>query len=387
MENVDKKINGTLFPDQIYFDIWGVNTKEEMFFYYDESNNCRKFWLNSDKEDFNHDPDADFVLAGVASEKELNFSFEKIQELFGLQKNMKELKSKTFFRGKDFLSCVGTKTVTALFSLINEYGLFIHYVHINNFFYTIVEILDSITDPEEIYSFGFDYFELKSVLFEMLHPRIKKVSEIMLKYAYPNIKTEDIRGFCLDLCALLGSKYEMKPAEKYICGVLRRAAENDKLLFVQNNEDYMLQENYASFYVDRIMTFSKSKHCFDEELSIQSEVERLLRAYGSESLNSYNFVESTNNCMIQISDLVAGLLGKMFIFFNTTCKGDFRKIVKKLTDLQIENLCELQQLRRKSDSRNKGFLHSITAITLLNKENDFFDMVYEEQNKRKYNNT
>ena len=80
-----------------------------MFFYYDESNNCWKFWLNSDKENFNHDPDADFVLAGVASEKELRISFEEIQKRFGLQKSMKELKSKTFFRGKDFLGCVGPK--------------------------------------------------------------------------------------------------------------------------------------------------------------------------------------------------------------------------------------------------------------------------------------
>jgi hypothetical protein len=71
----------------------------------------------------------------------------------------------------------------------------------------------------------------------------------MLKYAYPNIKTEDIRGFCLDLCGLLGPEYEMKPEEKYVYGVLNRAAGNDKLLFIQDNEDYLLQEDYASFYI------------------------------------------------------------------------------------------------------------------------------------------
>ena len=383
MKDIDKEIKENYFFDQTYLDMWGINPKEEMFFYYDESNNCRKFWLNSDKEDFNHDPDADFVLAGVASEIELKISFEEIQKRFGLQKSMKKLKSKTFFRGKDFLGCVGTKTVEALFSLINEFDLFIHYVHINNFFYTIVEILDSITNPEEIDSFGFDYFGLKSVLFDMLHPRIKSVSEIMLKYAYPNIKTEDIRGFCLDLCGLLGPKYEMKPEEKYVYGVLNRAAGNDKLLFIQDNEDYLLQEDYASFYVDRIMTFPKSKHCFDEELSVQNEVERLIREYGNEDVNSYSFVNSTCNCLVQISDLVAGLLGKMFFFFNTTSKVSFRKIVEELSDLQIENLYELQRLRMKSDARNKGFLQSITAMGLLNKENDFFGMVYSERNKRR----
>ena len=313
----------------------------------------------------------------------MKLSFEIVQERFGLQKNIKELKSKTFFKGRDFLNCVGTKTVTALFSLINDYDLFIHYVHINNFFYTIVEILDSITDLEEIDSYGFDYFVLKSVLFDMLHPRIKNVSEIMIKYAYPNIKTEDIRGFCLDLCELLGPKYEMKPEEKYVYGVLKRAAGYDRLLFIQDNEEYLLQDDYASFYVDRIMKFPKSKHCFDEELSIQSEVDRLIREYGNGDLSSYSFVNSTSNCLVQVSDLVAGLLGKMYSFFNETSKVSFRKIVEELSDLQIENLCELQRSRMKSDARNKGFLQSITAIGLLNKENDFFDMVYSERNKRR----
>ena len=70
---------------------------------------------------------------------------------------------------------------------------------------------------------------------------------------------------------------------------------------------------------------------------------------------------------MQISDLVADLLGKMFYFFNSTSKVSSRRIVEELSDLQIENLCELQRLRMKSDDRNKGFLQSITAIGLLNK--------------------
>lgn len=371
------------FLDQTYLDMWGINTNEEMFFYYDESNNCRKFWLDYDKTDFNHNPDADFVLGGVASQKELDLSFGEIQERFRLQKSMNELKSKSFFRGRDFLNCIGMKTVTALFSLINEYDLFIHYVHVNNFFYTIVEILDSITDPEEIDSFGFDYFGLKSTLFDMLHPQIGQVSEIMIKYAYPNIKTDSISDFCLDLCNLLGPKYEMKPEEKYVWGVLRRAAEKDKLLFIQDNEDYLLQEDYAFFYVDRIMKFPRSNHCFDEELSIQNEVERLIREYGNAEPVNYRFVNSTNNCMVQISDLVVGLLGKMFLFFNTVEAKDYRKIVCTLSDNQVENLCELHRLRMKSDSRNKGFLQNITALAMLDKQNEFFDLVYSEWKNRK----
>ena len=57
-----------IFRDNGLEELWGVNVNERLHFYYDESNNCRKFWINPDINDFNHDEDADFVLAGVASE-------------------------------------------------------------------------------------------------------------------------------------------------------------------------------------------------------------------------------------------------------------------------------------------------------------------------------
>ena len=101
------------FCDKEFLSMWGVNTEEKLHFYYDESNNCRKFWLDSVKKDFNYDFRADFVLAGIASETDFQIPFEELKQRFGLQKNAVELKSKSLFRGKDFLQCMGTKKVTA----------------------------------------------------------------------------------------------------------------------------------------------------------------------------------------------------------------------------------------------------------------------------------
>ena len=372
------------FLDQGYYNMWGVNTKEKMFFYYDESNNCRKFWLDSNKDDFNNDPNADFVLAGVACDNEVQIPFDELQLRFKLQKNVTELKAKSLFKGKDFLACVGTKTVSSLITLINEYDLFIHYVHVNNFFYTIVEILDSITDPEEIMEYGFDYYQLKTTLFNMLHSKIKNVSEIMIRYAYPNISKENIKGFCTDLCNLLGPKYEMKPDEKYVYGALQRAAQGDKLLFIQDNPEYILQEDFSIFYVNRIMVFPLSHHCFDEELSIQSSIDNTVKSFsGNDVKNNYCFVKSESNTMVQVSDLVAGLFGRMFSFFNQHDEDEFATIVSELTNDQLTNLCELQNLRVKSDNRNKGLLHSVTAIGILVKIDVFFNYAISELRKRK----
>ena len=82
--------------------------------------------------------------------------------------------------------------------------------------------------------------------------------------------------------------------------------------------------------------------------------------------------------MIQISDLVAGLLGKMFTFINSISINDMRKTVTELNDVQIINCSAFNGLRTKSDLRNKGLLHSTTAIGILDKLNCFFNLVEKE---------
>lgn len=353
-----------------YLTMWGVNTEEDLHFYYDESNNCRKFWLNPAKKNFNHDFREDFVIAGVASESEFQIPFEELKQRFDLQKNAVELKSKSLFHGKDFLQCMGTKQVTALIRLFSDYDLYMHYSHVNNFFYTIVEIFDSITTPEEIYNLGFDYFGLKTTFYYMLFPNVDKVKQIMIKYSYPNLKTEKIEGFCNDLLNSIDLRYKQKPDEKFILEMLKRASKSTEMVFIQNNVDFVMQEDYSQFYVDLILKFPKAMHHFDEELSIQNKVIKTINGVAN-----YEFVNSKDNTMIQISDVVAGLLGKMFTFINSIPTNVMRETVAELNNVQIVNCIAFKELRIKSDLRNKGFLHSITPIGILEKLNDFFELV------------
>lgn len=369
------------FSDKEYLAMWGVNTEEELHFYYDESNNCRKFWLDSAKKDFNHDFRADFVLAGIASENEFQIPFEELKQRFSLQNNAVELKSKSLFRGKDFLQCLGTKQVTALIRLFSDYNLYIHYSHVNNFYYTIVEILDSITTPEEISDFGFDYFMLKTTLYNMLFPNIDKVAQTMIKYSYPNIKAEKIEDFCKELLNSIDSRYKQKPDEKFISGILKRASKSTEMVFIQNNVDFVMQEDYSIFYVDPILKFSKSMHHFDEELSIQNKVIETISQF-KKGVTNYEFINSKDNTMIQISDLVAGLLGKMFTFINSTPNNVMRKMVIEFNNVQIINCLAINELLTKSDLRNKGLLHSTTAIGILDKLNCFFYLVKNEYKRR-----
>lgn len=64
----EKNIDPLVFMQQELCDMWG-STINEYVFYYDESNNCRKFWVDDSKQQFNTDHTADFVLAGLVRKR------------------------------------------------------------------------------------------------------------------------------------------------------------------------------------------------------------------------------------------------------------------------------------------------------------------------------
>lgn len=377
--NIMNNLEPFSFVNKDYCDACKINTEEKLHFYYDESNNCRKFSLNPSKFNFNHDYRADFVLAGIATENEFKISFSELRQRFELQKNAIELKSKNMFHGKDFLQCVGMKQVSALINIFSDYDLYIHYSHINNFYYTIVEILDSITSPTEIYYEGFEYFSIKSTFYNMLFPSIDKVVQIMIKFSYPNISSENIENFCIDLLNAVEDKYLQKPDELFISKVLKRASKKAEMIFVQNNTAFVMQEDYSIFYVRPILLFKKSMHHFDEELSIQDKVSKSIMAFNNNAdTNNYEFINSKDNTMIQLSDLVAGLLGKMFTFINSVAYETLSKTIKGLNDIQIINCLSINQLRMKSISRNAGLIHSAAPVDIMEKLNIFFELVLNE---------
>lgn len=66
----------------------------------------------------------------------------------------------------------------------------------------------------------------------------------------------------------------MKEEEKFLAGMLARAAEGDELVFLHDNDDYVMQESYAEFYTAPIRKYQKSRHIFDEETTVQDIVKK-----------------------------------------------------------------------------------------------------------------
>ena len=378
----EKNIDPLVFMQQELCDMWGINNQTKYVFYYDESNNCRKFWVDDSKQQFNTDHTADFVLAGLVrkEEEKVEASLETFRKPLKLQANVEEIKFKNLYAKGDFLQCVKERRLFETLSWIDKSPFYIHYTNVNNLFYTLVEIFDSIVKPDEISEFGYDYFKMKSVFYYMFKGKADALQILMFKYKYPNIQREDVEAFCNDLLFLLGSRREMKEEEKFLAGMLARAAQSDELVFLHDNDDYVMQENYAEFYADPIRKYQKSRHIFDEETTVQDIVKKQI-AMGENMADNFNFVKSETDIFVQLSDVVAGILGKLFKYINSTSVNQRRRDVEGLSKLQVENILLIDKLRMEADRENPGFICSIGPWDGIGILNRFFEMVKSRKEK------
>ncbi len=372
----EKNIDQLVSMQQELCNMWGINNQTKYMFYYDESNNCRKFWVDDSKQQFNTDHTADFVLAGLVrkEEEKVEASLETFRKPLKLQANVEEIKFKNLYAKGDFLQCVKERRLFETLSWIDKSPFYIHYTNVNNLFYTLVEIFDSIVKNDEISEFGYDYFKMKSVFYYMFKGKADALQILMFKYKYPNIQREDVEAFCNDLLLLLGSRREMKEEEKFLAGMLARAAESDELVFLHDNDDYIMQENYAEFYVDPIRKYQQSTHIFDEETTVQDIVNRYM-AQGENMADNFKFVKSETDIFVQLSDVVAGILGKLFKYINSTSVNQRRKDVESLSKIQIDNILLIDKLRMEAERENLGFLCSIGPLNGILMLNRFFEMV------------
>lgn len=273
-----------------------------------------------------------------------------------------------------FLQCVKEKRLFETLLWIDKSPFYIHYTNVNNLFYTLVEIFDSIVKPDEISEFGYNYFKMKSVFYYMFKGKADELQILMFKYKYPNIQREDVERFCNELLFLLGSRREMKEEEKFLTGMLARASKSDELVFLHDNDDYIMQENYAEFYADPIRKYQKSTHIFDEETTVQDIVKRQI-AQGENMADNFKFVKSETDIFVQLSDVVAGILGKLFKYINSTSVNQRRKDIEGLSKIQIDNILLIDKLLMEANRENPGFLHSVAPLDEVGILDRFFEMV------------
>ena len=339
--------------------VWKLNGikpfNEEMTFYYDESGNCRKFYLTDNG--FN-DPEAikgDFVLAGIAHNgKSYEIDLVSLHEALEYKEGQKELKFKHLYHNSaDFVSFMGSKRATEFLEWLDKSGLYIHYSALNNLFYSLVDIVDSLWETHPMCIMYF--WDIKNALYDFTIEHQDEVIDILIRHTYPDVK--DTVSFCYELCDLISkynddSIYNPGLFLELFRQMLKAAGKMGKLPFIQDNEPNMLIKEYYLFYLERCEIFSKSLHIFDEEKAVEKNLSNIQLYEHGKILNHYKFVKSHENIYVQISDMIAGLLRRLFIFLDEKSIGEIKSLAEKLNENQINNFNILWRLISRSDEKS-----------------------------------
>lgn len=345
-----------------------LNFDSNYTFYYDETNNVKK--LHITEEDFNCSFQSNFVLGGVLYEGEKPL----LQEVFNdlkLQPNIKEVKLKHIAHG-ELQDCLKSKNLNIFLKNVIVAPIYLHYTSLNLLYWSIADIVDSaIINSKIAQQLGMSFvYKLKNDLYFLCKNEIENVINIFHYYKYPNLKKENIVPFINNLSQLF-EKYENDV--RFHIGltslkqILKESLKQKSLPFIMDEKDYVLLENFTHFYLEPLYKFRNSNHIFDNENDIQTTIEKYRLLDNGIEFKNYHFEDSKNDILIQISDVLVGLVGKMTGFINAHNHNEIKNEVHQFNDIQLENLDKYLDLLNKSDLKNKAFLHNVDSIGELDK--------------------
>ncbi|WP_313962017.1 DUF3800 domain-containing protein [uncultured Parvimonas sp.] len=332
---------------------------EKMTFYYDESGNCRKFLLTENGFNNSDALRGDFVLAGVAHDGEsFDININELYNIFEYKEGQKELKFKhLFFNSKDFISFMGSKRATNFLDWLEKSGLYVHYSALNNLFYSIVDIVDSLWETHPwciMYS-----WEIKSALYDFVIEHQDEVIDLFIRHTYPDVKK--VSNFCSELSSFIqdnndDSDHSSMFYLELFRQMLKTAGKHNKMIFIQDNEPRVLIEEYYMLYLERCQILSKSNHIFDEEVEVQKKLKDIQLYEDGKLLNNFRFIKSHENIFIQLSDMIAGLLRKLFMFLDEKSIDEISSITLQLKDKEKNNFLILRKLIFKSLEKSLIFI-------------------------------
>lgn len=349
------------------FDINLLN--REYDFYYDETNNARKFKLNPDG--FNVDEGPFFILGGLVFNKNKSPNKNDLDVLFSklnLQKNMSEIKFKHIKKEGDntFIDLLNSSRFETIINWIYKNNYWIHYSYRDNFFYSIVDIIDSM---EESYILGPDYLRLlKCTLYEHICKDPEIFKNILIESNYPNINREI---FIDKIISWIDSQNINNSNELTYIKKSLINHRHSELSFIENNEDHILISNYSDIYMNRLITFLHSQHLLDEEKEIQKILD-MIKLY--DQTHNYKFEQSNSNRLLQLSDIIVGSLSLFFNTINSNNTSELKFTILNLTTEKKELLKKFQTILNNSLAENEVFKHGSADNIFEQKFNTFLDI-------------
>ena len=374
-------------------------TSQNYTFYYDESNNHRKFYINADDSSYNVDNDTgrkqaagtSFMLAGVAHRgashsTDLSVLFESLW----LPNTAKELKFSQLARGTFDAALKSARLKTFLRWTLDS-DLYIHYFVLNMEYWAFIDIVDdcvchclqkgrliALAAPRNFHAYlNFQ----KDALYRVLRDEKEKFLGLARTFRYPRIAGRE-KEFVGALHALVSNRAVRLQESEHaadkrsitqllsLAELLTKCGDIEELPLTEDLEVGALIDGLSIFYHNRGEMFARSEHIFDEESSVQNELSAMEQVNGLPPFKC-KFISSDSSPLTQVSDVVAGLFAKYFDFLENGTSDGLMAARAALTPLQLETLGLMKLLIEKSHDECLYLLHYVTADSVHEKHRRF----------------
>ena len=116
-------------------------------------------------------------------------------------------------------------------------------------------------------------------------------------------------------------------------------------------------------YYVRCIDFLESTHIFDEEPYVQKKFEEKYISFG---INSYEFTHSHKHILVQTSDIVCGLLRKLFAFLDDLPISEAIQLRRSFSEVQKECFLLIWNLISKAEEKCVLLVKNINGISSIN---------------------
>ena len=342
---------------------------ESLVFFYDESNNIRKY--HNKNGSFNTSEYQNFSLGGIVLINSLeDKDFNELTEIldFGKNDHFYEFKLKHFLvkKGDNFIGKINSQKLSTLLEyLYLKQGVFVHFIILNYFYYGIVDIVDTLFESGQVPTKN-DSDNLKTFIYTKMVVDYNYWSQKFWEYDYPNVSTEQMVNFLDDLISYFvkvrtSTTIEHKLKDRFInlCSWRKRELRDNTHTLLSGNNPNSLVDTLSEVYQARVMVYDRSYHIFDDEYSIGEKWKKIgFYEWGIDK--RFEFRKSETDVRIQISDVLAGIIARLFDFLS-----------------QISSIAELANTLRKIPDNSSSY-KVLRYLFLLISKSDSYDEYFSQ---------
>lgn len=322
---------------------WIPNTDIPYTLYYDESNNIRRLALT--ESGLNHGALDCFVLGGIALRPGARLpEVVSLRKRARIQLSTKELKLKHFAEG-DYAACLDSAKLEIFLTWVLDAPVHLHFSNFSVLNWAIVDLVDSILAADRYRALQEYHRDLKTELHALVRTDPLGYFRLLKTFDYPNIAPERHAEFLRAVRAFLFRKgFIFRNFHTMtLSDLLQEAAGNVTLAFLTDNKSDILVDRFDGVFLQRMATFRRAKHVFDEEDQVRRRLDERRVVFKGQAID-YCFENSEREPAIQISDVLCGLLGKHFSSMEKRSIEELEAWTSTLSDQQRCNRALLSQL-------------------------------------------